>query len=742
MTARSKHHLPIFFISLGLISFAHHGGIGSFLMLLCGGVSLFILAAGWRLRRPLWSLLWPFSSGLLLFAARFFYWDRWDFSARVDNLLLLSLTFSLFLAWREFRLGRRFLFWFRSLTPRRRAVFIFLLAELVFVLSSAVLVHRGIQWVGDEAHYLVIAQSIAQDGDLNVFDQYARDRYREFVEYRLLAHAKVGRGFKKWYSFHLPGLALTLTPFFLFKIPIPLLYFLIRCYLGIFGSLLAVLVYRFALRLWKRKNLALYVALIFIFTSPVFFMSFHIFAEVQALLLILYSLYLTVGVKEKKGIHVFLAGLFLGLTVFWGMKYLIFIVLFCLGFGIYFLRRRRWTLAGLYVASPLLFLALFFLYLFLAYGSFSPMSVYTGVLTEAQKAEYYSGVAQTGWKIRVETLLGYFLDQRDGLLLYNPFYFFFFPGLVLALRRFKKFYPYLLAALPGFVYLLYHGYSTVRPGVCPQARYLVPVIWILMLFSVLYYLHSGNRSFRAVWRYLPGFSLFVAVYQLFHPLTIYQTTTHDYLLRPGLLFQQWSNLIIDLPRLLPSFIKVDHNESYLPNILSILVLAILVFLSLRRTAPRGGRCGWLWVGPFLLFFVIFVLFPRIPLHHPLKINKSDALPHVIHGRAPYPSQAAEKWFEFRGEGPMRVTASTFKPSGLWTLTIRNHGARDLRVAIHAFDRELARLTVAPNRETRLALKDPGSRTIRGRPLYQFTLLVEGESAAGELEIFPNRRLGR
>ena len=94
---------------------------------------------------------------------------------------------------------------------------------------------KGVALVGDEPHYLAISQSLARDFDLNVFNQYFRDGFKEFLAVeKLAAHGTFGKGYKKLYSYHLPGISLTLAPFFLVKLPPAWLYFLMRSYLGHF----------------------------------------------------------------------------------------------------------------------------------------------------------------------------------------------------------------------------------------------------------------------------------------------------------------------------------------------------------------------------------------------------------------------------------------------------------------------------------------------------------------------------
>jgi len=682
--------------------------------------------------RDHWKLLLPFLSGYFLFLARIFYWDRFDWIQRVNNLLLLSIVFSFLLVYSKFRLGRRVLFYFKRLGFRKRLLSIFVISEILFIISSFVIVKKGVELVGDEAHYLVISQSIARDFDLNVFNQYARDEYREFINQHLPSHAKVGKGFKKWYSFHLPGLSLTLVPFFLFRLPVPLLYFLIRAYLGLFAALLAVVMYMLALKIWKRENLALLITMGFCFTSPIFFLSNHIFAEVQVLLLLLSSLYLLLFKEKKSSFSVLSAGFLLSITVFWGMKYVIFIAGLGLGFLVYFVVKREYKRAILFILFPILFLLVFFAYLNFAYGNFSPLSVYTGIMNENQAREYYQNVKNIGLKSRLETLLDYFFDQRDGLLPYNPFYFFFFPGMIIALKKFKTYAPFLMVSAISLIYLLYHGFSTVRAGVCPQGRYLVPMLWTVMLFSIIYYLESKNQFFKRLFWRIPLVSFLIVVYQVLNPFTLYQTTTHDYVYRSGLLFQKLSNIYINVSNLLPSFIKTvsssvppytkpSENLSYLPNTVAILVVLILIGIALIPI--KTGKIRVLLPVGFVICFVLFTLFPRVPLYNPQLVAKTNTVSHLVHGASFSPGKIREKKFRINEEGRFRFLISTREQVGCFILRSENPGRDFIDAEFFNFDHPLTHLKgFVPGTGIDEIIR-PLSFQRKKRYYYQFTVKI-------------------
>lgn len=707
----------------GFHAFLFTLGMASPLMLLTIGIMTVVLLVKLFRKQSYMCLMFPLASGLLIFVMRLFYWDKPDLIQRVEILLLISLLFILALAVRKLRLVKRFLFYFNRLTLKRRLTAIFIFAEILFIAVSFVIVDRGVKWGGDEPHYLVISHSIANDFDLNVFDQYARDRYREFVEVPLKHHARVGKGFKVWYSYgHLPGLSLTLVPFFFIKLPVPVLYILIRSYLGLFGALLAVVVYLFALRLWRSKSLALFITVALTLTAPVFFYAIHIFAELQAALLILSSLYLLLYHKKKT----LLAGFLLGISVFWGLKYAIFIYLFCGLFFLHFVIKKQPKRAILFVLFPVLFQVLFFGYLYYAYGSLDPMSIYNGIMTEEQVKVYKSNMQKIPLLKRVETLFGIFFDQRDGLLLYSPFYFLAFPGLILALKKYKQYWRHLLIATAGFGFILFLGYSTVRAGYCPQARYLSPVVWVLMLFAVIYYKETPNKPVKQWFFYLPVYGLLVTLYQVLHPFTLYQSATHANLNRPGLMFQQWSNIHVDFAGFLPSFVKVPGNFSYLPNILFLLLfVGFIIFASMKVKAVRVRYAMPL---VFAALFILGPLLPRVPAYNPIAQAKGDAGGCKIYGESPYPTRTGERKFELKETRQYGYTVSTHKQAPYFVLEFENHGKTDYTATISNFDRQVETAQIVPGTEaqpfTRVLIKAPRYKRFKNQLFYRFHITVE------------------
>lgn len=718
------------------------GGTGSFVfhapgvltVLLAVAVLLFLVVEIIN-KKNKGMMLIPLSLGFLGFVMKAVggYWDRVDFQERVYILLGIALLMVVFLVVRGYRLLRKGIILFNRLPLKRRLVFIFLFTELAFISASVVMIGQGTQWGGDEPHYLVIAHSIARDLDLNVFNQYARDEYLEFSEIHLSHHARVGKGFKVWYSYgHLPGLSLTLAPFFLVKIPLPLLYYLVRGYLGLFGAALAVLVYLMALKLWKNKSLALFITTVFSFTAPVFFYSVHVFAELQVSLLILSSLYLVLFAEKKTGWRFLLAGLLLGITVFWGLKYTIFIFMLSGGFFFYWLiKKREPKKAIMFIIFPIVVQGLFLGYLHMAYGSFDPMNIYNGLMTLEQQEQYRQGMEAIPLQKRAETLLGIFFDQRDGLLLYNPFYLLALPGVILALKRYRQYWPHIAIALSGAAFVFFIGYSTVRAGYCPQARYLAPVSWIMMMLAIIYYRETRNYRLKRLMLYIPLYAIFVTIYQVLEPFTLYESATHTNINRPALMFLQWSNIHLDISKILPSWVKVPGNFQYLPNLISLVLVALFTAWALKKTKrekiTRPQKKREVFYPPMAIVLsalaAILIMFPRIPLYNPILLAKDGAIPCTIYGESDYPTRTKERTFAWKKEKRYSYTVSTLTPAPFFVMEWENQGKEDYEISLKQFDHECQTVVVKGGAVKKLVIENPVYKRFKKRYFFRFHLDV-------------------
>ena len=514
--------------------------------------------------------------------------------------------------------ARRFYGWPR----RRQLVVLFAAAVIVFNIGSVLMVLNGATFGGDEPHYLMIAQSLLGDGDVDLANNYAARDHERFLQPGtvLTPHVLPGRKPGGQYSFHSPGTAALLLPFYAFgglfgKAGIILL---VRFGMSLFGALLGLQMYLYALRKFGKDRIALLLWLLFSFTAPVFFYSIHVYPEI-IVSLFAFTAYRVFRFSERIGKWT-LAGL--GLLVssfvwFHALKYFfILIPLFLYGLWVVARKHRAPRDIVWFLAPAAVNLGLYFLFQYSIYGSLNPTSVswqgaMDGKETLGALKEWLTGIPL---RFRIDTLLGYFLDQRDGLLFTAPVYFLGFLGLVeIGRRKMKELWLLLFIVAP---YILVSAALTQRTGYAPPARPLIAVIWGPAILLGYFLAHNTKKLFTFAENLGIGLSLvFVALFCL-KPPALYMETTSGTVERGGDLFYLLGNLHFAVPKLLPSFLKVPEWR-WLPNFIWP-VLILLFMVGYRYARPRTIRLKFphyqiLAASGLLLFFFWFVFFPRGPL---------------------------------------------------------------------------------------------------------------------------------
>jgi len=466
---------------------------------------------------------------------------------------------------------------------KKKITILFVLALILFNIGSVLMISGGITFSGDEPHYLLISHSLLKDGDFRLSNNYAQKDYAAYMPDGVELDVHLAPG-TEGYSFHSPGVALLLLPFYalgsLFSEGV--LLFFIHFGMSVFGALLGVQLFLYSLQEWKKEKLALYLWLIFSLTTPIFFHSIHVYPEIFLALfsltvfrLLRFSAPLS---RSRLMIVGFLLGLFLWLHA---VKYIFIsvpLILYCIWVLV---RQKRvgWNFA--YFITPLFLLTLIhLLFSSTLYGSLSPFSVsLKGTTTSAESVsmikEFLSAVP---FKYRLETLIGYFFDQRDGLLFYTPVYAFSFLGMIeLGKRNWRKLLMLCFLTAP---YVLVQAFLTQRGAYAPQARIQVAVFWAMALFLGYFLAHNRKKVYTLLFNAALAFSFLTVAVLLKNPWALYQSTTSGTVQRSGDLFVHLSNLHFYLPQYLPSFLKMD-NRGWIPN--------------------------FVWIGIFFLFCVSYVL---------------------------------------------------------------------------------------------------------------------------------------
>jgi hypothetical protein len=520
---------------------------------------------------------------------------------------------------------------FRALPTRKKLLILFAAALLVFNSGSLLLISRGITFGGDEPHYLLITHSLLRDHDFDLAKNYAQKDYSGFMMFNgeIAPHVVTGARPGSLYSFHSPGVSFLLLPFYAAGALLKGkgFMFMIRLGMSLWGALFAAQVYLLARQQWGKERLALWLWFLTSFTAPVFFYAIHVYPEIIVAFLGLTAYRVLRFSPTLTGARAAVCGLFLGAFIwFHALKYLALLLPLYI-YGLWAVRKKSASRAGilLYTLVPAAVILLYLQFQHALYGTYSLFAVSWARPATAGGGESvkFAGSVLFGIPLRdrLETLAGYFLDQRDGLLFYSPLFFLSFLG---AWEMFKKRRNELLLLLfLGAPYVLLSASLTQRTGYAPQARPLVAVIWVLVIGLGYFLEKNQTTTFAHLGRLAAGVSLLFVGLLLLHPLNLYQETTRGATQRGGGLFYLLGNLRFNLTSLLPSYLKVE-NRHWLPNIVwpAVLALFVLVYalskkrpVRLRFAAHVAAACAGVFV-----FFVWFVLYPRLVLLNPTRVT--------------------------------------------------------------------------------------------------------------------------
>lgn len=491
--------------------------------------------------------------------------------------------------------------------PRRRVHFsltkaspwqIWIISFLVFALAAIVFHVQGIHLSGDEPHYVMIAQSLVEDGDFDLKNNLENKTYFAYLPVEIRFHGLIHAG--RYRSFHLPGISFLMVPgFFLFKlfngaIPAALFFRLCAAFINAFFALGLFLAFKTFLPDHNHGKLFIF----FLTTFPLVFHAVHLYPELPAATLMIYAYLFSRG-----RYRFFFPGLLLALIPWLHLKYVLPVALLALAVsaGIWRQGGARIKRLASFFAAPILSLSLLVFYSKTLYGFFYPGSI------SPEKNFFAIPLA-----LKMETLFSFFLDQRDGLLVYAPFLLLLFLVFKKEVRARIRDLPLLSAIF--MAYVLAHAYTTVRGGYSPAARPTLFIFWIMAIFAAAFAQHAGSGIRRTMTRLLAGLTIFATVWLFYYPLFLYQPVTREVGQRASGLLSFMGSEAVDLAAFFPSFLK-RSNSAYLPNWiwLGALALALVIYYAAaaKKKIVKTARFLYPAAGTALLVMVCF--FPHVQL---------------------------------------------------------------------------------------------------------------------------------
>ena len=303
------------------------------------------------------------------------------------------------------------------------AVALFLLLSLAYAFSVGIRASRGASITGDEPFYLLTAQSLIADGDLDLTNQYAARSYESFFDHpnelwRQSAYTPDGR----LLSPHNPGLALLVVPGFALGGLVGA-----QAQLMLLAAGVTALAFVLADRLTGRRAVCWVVALGVGLSATAFIYSTEVYPEFPAALALVISLLLVTG-RRQPGLWEGL-GLVASISAMcWlGTKY---VPLAGLVAG-YFLLRSGWSGRAVLVAAGSVSAGLFVWFHLHVFGGLTPYGVNL-VYARWSTVDILGGHVEFGE--RYYRLWGLFIDRRFGIGRWAPLLLAAVPGLALLAR--------------------------------------------------------------------------------------------------------------------------------------------------------------------------------------------------------------------------------------------------------------------------------------------------------------------
>jgi hypothetical protein len=530
-----------------------------------------LAAIGLRLRR---AAAWPLLSTLVLWlpwlplgvASAFLIWD-----GPLEAIVWVAALTGVAAASIPATLRER---WAPTLTAPRGAAAFAAVALVGSLAAAAVLARTGRIPGGDEPHYLIITQSLLNDGDLRIQNNHDRGDYYAYFQNGLPPDF-LQRGVDgQIYSVHAPGISMLLAPAFaLGGYPASVLVVALVSAVGLAMTWYA------AFSLTGSAAASWMSGLAVLLSGTVFFHSFAIFPDpiggaiVAAILLLIVRMH--VAGEEIRRWHVVMAGVLLAMMPWLHTRFAFVSLAAALVIaGRLWRRADRLETLGAFAAAPLISSGAWFGYFYAIYGTPNPSAPYGD---SQQNALAWIGTGLTGLSV----------DHQFGVLAGAPVIVFVPFGLVVLSRLAPRLvFEVALIALPYV--LVVASFGMWWGGWSAPARFLDCLMPLAAPALAFAWLGSG-RARRGV---------FVAAVLVAAANVVARLTVLDGALlhnnRDGfdLLFD-WISRSVDVPLGLPSVHRSGAQVAWQLTFAWTAVIAIvLALLSLLVERAKSQGVQW------------------------------------------------------------------------------------------------------------------------------------------------------
>jgi hypothetical protein len=453
-----------------------------------------------------------------------------------------------------------------SLSPRRAALAAGLLALGVYAVAAWRTAPQHPS--GDEPHYLVIAQSLLEDGDLQIENNHQQRDYAAYFSGDLPPDY-VRRGQNgAIYSSHAPGLAAFVLPAFALA-GYPGVVVLIV----LIGALTAALVWTAAWSL-TRSAPASWFAWAMMIAAPVLLLANAVFPDTVAPLPVTLGLLVLVEPRARAPRWLLVSGAAITLLPWLHTRLAILAALLGAAIALRLVREpdRARKLAA-FAAVPVAGAAAWFAFFWIVYGTLDP----TAPIGKHPLAP-----------LLLQGLAGLLLDQKFGLFVAAPVALCGVAGLVTSLRSSSRRFAVESAAIVVPYVLMVAAWDMWWGGFSPPARFLTPIVPVLACAGAAFVARPHGRVVRVTAGALLALSLLIGL-------------TMMWVQRGALIFSDrpdvsplhaWLTPVVDLTSALPdAFLDTTPRLAVQAAIWLAVVGAALVGAYLFRRVPVAVSFG-------------------------------------------------------------------------------------------------------------------------------------------------------
>lgn len=343
---------------------------------------------------------------------------------------------------------------------------------------------------GDEPHYLVITHSLLTDGDLQIENNHTRGDYRAFYGGELRPDYLKRGANQQIYSIHAPGLPVLLLPGYAAAGRTGAV-----LTVGVLGALAALAVFDLAAAIAGAKVAWIVWACVAL-TVPFLPHAWSLYPEMAGAAIVAWAMVWAARRAPVSPATWIARGICIGWLPWLHTKFSILLaaLVIVLAWGL----RREWKNAAALLSPIALSGAAWLAFFYVVYGTLDPQVPYGSYTAQFLKLENIP-----------RSLLGLFLDQKFGLIVYAPVYLLVISGLWVG-RSDPQWKRLTWAGLlTGMVFVL----SSARMymwwgGSSAPARFLVPLLPLLVPAMTAGVAHA-TRAAAPMWLLAAGASLSV-----------------------------------------------------------------------------------------------------------------------------------------------------------------------------------------------------------------------------------------